>query len=81
MLWVWVCWIPLTPLNLKESTSCDWRSSAGQTADLYIILLDEESRCLWVIALPTCSPKPTQNACFSSLVEGKDWLWDAQYTD
>ena len=54
-----------------------WSSSACQTADLYMTLLDEESRRLWVIASPTCSPKPTQMACFSSLVEGKDWLWDA----
>ena len=70
----------LDPTDSPKSVSkClwGWRSSGGQTADLYMILLDEESRSLWVIASPTCPPKPTQEACFSSLVEGKDWLWDA----
>ena len=35
---------------------------------------DDESRSLWVMAVPTCSPKQTQNTCSSSMVEGKDCL-------
>ena len=69
----------LDPTDSPKSVSkclLGWRSSAGQTTYLYMTLLDEESRSLWVIASPTCSPKPTQKACFFSLVEGKDWLWD-----
>ena len=70
----------LDPTDSPKSGSkhfLGWRSSARQTADLYIILLDEESTSLWVMASTTCSPKLTQNAWFSSLVERKDWLWDA----
>ena len=69
----------LGPTDSPKSVSkylLGWISSR-QTADLYMILLDEESRSLWVMASPTCPPKPTQKACFSSLVDWKDWLWDA----
>ena len=57
----------LDPTDSPKSESkhlSGWRSSAGQTADLYMILLDEETRSLWVIASPTCSPKPTQKDVF-----------------
>ena len=70
----------LDPTGSPKSVSkclVKWMSSAGQTAGLYRIFLDEESSSLWVTTSPTCSPKPTQKACYSSLVEGKDWLWDA----
>ena len=72
---------PITSPKYVSKCLLGWRSSAGQTADLYMILLDEKPRSLWVIASPTCSPQPTQKACFSSLVEGKDWLWDSKYTE
>ena len=65
----------LDPTDSPKSVSkclLGWRSWFN-TADLYMTLLDEEYGSLWVIASPTCSPKPTQKACISSLVEGKDW--------
>ena len=67
--------------NLNVNACCKCFSSARQTADLYMILLDEESKNSWVIASTTYSPNPTQKAYFSLLVEGKDWLCDALYTD
>ena len=36
-----------------------------------MILMEGESRSLWVIASLICSPKQAQKAWFSSLVEGK----------
>ena len=63
MLWVWACLISLTPLILKVNACWDVFIS-WMTVDLYMLLWDEESKSLWVIASPTCSPKPTQKACF-----------------
>ena len=41
----------------KSVSKCllGWMSLAGQTADLYRILLDEETRSVWVIESPTCN--------------------------
>ena len=61
----------------KSGSKWFWDVDHQLDADPYMIFLDEGSKSLWVIASPTCSPKPTQKACFSSLMEGKDWLWDA----
>ena len=51
---------PIGSPKLASKCLLGWITPVGQVADLYKIFWDDESRCLWVMVSPTCSPNPTQ---------------------
>ena len=58
---------PIASPKLVSKCLFGWMSSVGQTEDQSMIIWDDESRSLWVMALTTCSPNQTNKHVFLHL--------------